>query len=170
MSAYHPKQKCDLPLLCAKGLNRSRGNALRATLMQAHHGNGRNSRRSAIGGHPSARCLIRLCTLIMRALAGNKHSCREFVWVAFVPHASAILPGRLSSSVTLCPTTFSCDAAHASLWNHKPSKMYFPLLTQDPCQQVMVVAISRREWFSREAPSQLSLCASLRKLQDSLNS
>jgi hypothetical protein len=150
--------------------NRSRGNALRAILVQAHHDNGRNSLHWAIGGHPSVRCLIRLCTFDHEELSLEQtflpRSCLRGRRAARISHApwSAFIIGHF------LPTTLSCYAAHVSLWNHKPSKMYFPLLTQDPCQQVMVVAISRREWFSREAPSQLSLCAGLRKLQDPLNS
>jgi len=120
--------------------------------------------------HPSVRCLIRLCTFDHEELSleTNIPVAKLFAWpsCARISHApwSAFIIGHF------LPTTLSCYAAHVSLWNHKPSKMYFPLFTQDPCQQVMVVAISRREWFSREAPSQLSLCAGLRKLQDPLNS
>jgi hypothetical protein len=41
--------------------------------------------------------------------------------------------------------------ARVTHWNHKLSKIYFPLFTQGPCRQVAVVPISRCGYFNNEA-------------------
>ena len=67
--------------------------------MQAHHGNGRNSRRSAIGGHPSARRLFRLCTFHHEELSLETSIpvANLFAWPAF-PVNKAAWEGSLAAA------------------------------------------------------------------------